>query len=178
MEEKKKISEWFKRNRIKVSDGQINSLLGHIDMVREYSPKLNLISKKDLPNVIERHLLDSLRAFLTYDIPRNIMAADVGSGAGYPGIPIAILRPDIQMYLIESRRKRSLFLSKVINAIGLANAIVINDRWENLNLIYDLIFARAVIKEADILGKLKSRLAPGGAILYFAKYNHIKVFRE
>ncbi len=162
---------------MKYSEGQIRALLEYLEMIREYSPTINLVSAGDMEIIVERHLLDSLLALTVYDIATDLKVADVGSGAGFPGIPIAIMRPDLQVYLIESRRKKSLFLSSVLKNIGLANAIVINDRWENLSLLFDLILARAIFPEDKIVEQLRSALVPGGAILYFAKYNNIKVLK-
>jgi len=177
MSEELQIKNWLKEHEIKYSEGQINAMLYYIDRIRDYSENINLVSAKDLPNLVERHLLDSLLALTVYDVPREAKVADVGSGAGFPGIPIAIMRPDLHMYLIESRKKKSLFLSNVISKIGLANAMVINDRWENINLQFEVVFARAIFPENQVLGKLQDSLAPQGAVLYFSKYNQIKVLK-
>lgn len=178
MSEELQLINWFKKHNIKYSDGQLESLLDYVDMIRNYSENVNLVSSNDMPILVERHLIDSLMALTVYDIPLESKVADVGSGAGFPGIPIAIMRPDLHVFLIESRRKKSLFLSGVINRIGLANAIVINDRWENLNMSFKAIFARAVFPKETVLAKLKDSLEPNGAVLYFAKYNEIKVLNK
>lgn len=177
MNEELIITNWLKEHGIKYSEDQVKALIGYIHIVREYAPNINLVANGDLPHIVERHLLDSLLALTVYNIPREFKVADVGSGSGFPGIPIAIMRPDLQMYLIESRRKRSLFLSKAINHLGLANAMVINDRWENIGMLFDIILARAVFPEAEIIDKFRGSLNPDGVIIYFAKYNDIKVLR-
>ena len=177
MNETQIIKNWLDQHNIKYSAGQINGLMEYIDSVREFSLKLNLVSKNDLPHIIERHLLDSLQAFNVYEFKRDSKVGDIGSGAGFPGIPIAIMRPDIQMFLIESRRKRSLFLSGVINQIGLANAMVLNERWEDTTILFDVLLARAVFPETEIINKSTPHLNPGGTILYYAKFNNIKVLK-
>jgi 16S rRNA (guanine527-N7)-methyltransferase len=158
-----------------VSQAQIDNLVIYIDMIREASSKMNLVSKNDLPQIIERHLLDSLHALTVYSIHPGSGVADLGSGAGFPGIPIAIARDDIQVDLIESRYRKSLFLQSVIDRLGLTNTTVIHDRWENIVNSYDVILARASLKEQDLQAKALPKLNPNGSLLYFAKYNNIKI---
>jgi 16S rRNA (guanine527-N7)-methyltransferase len=172
------IKQWLDDSELELSDNQINDQLKYIEMIRKTSGTMNLVSKNDLPQLIERHLLDSLYVLKAYNIPGGSKTADLGSGAGFPGIPVAIARPDIHMYLIESRHRKCLFLKNVINELGLANAIVIHDRWENLDFTYDIILARASLKESDLIAKAIPRLNPDGALLYFAKYNNIKVLKK
>jgi len=172
------IKHWLEENELKLSEWQINDLISYIELIRKTSGTMNLVSKNDLPQLIERHLLDSLYVLKTYDIPVGAKTADLGSGAGFPGIPVAIARPDIRMYLIESRHRKSLFLRRVISELGLANAIVINDRWENLDSTFDIILARAALKETDLIIKAIPHLNPDGALLYFAKYKTIKVLKK
>ena len=172
------IKNWLKTNELDLSEGQINNLLGYIELIKKISGTMNLVSKHDLPHLIERHLLDSLHVLKAYNIPFGAKTADLGSGAGFPGIPIAIARPDIQMYLIESRHRKSLFLKSIINKLELANAIVIHDRWEDLGMTFDIILSRASLNEADLMARAVPRLNPDGALLYFAKYNNIKVLKK
>ena len=178
MDEEIIIKHWLKENELRLSEGQINDLLSYIELIRQTSGTMNLISKNDLPQLIERHLLDSVYVLKAYNIPVGAKTADLGSGAGFPGIPVAIARPDIQMYLIESRHRKSLFLKGVVNKLRLGNAIVIHDRWENQDFTYDIILARASLKESDLIAKAMPRLNPDGALLYFAKYNNIKVLKK
>ncbi|MCP4583880.1 MAG: 16S rRNA (guanine(527)-N(7))-methyltransferase RsmG [candidate division Zixibacteria bacterium] len=175
MSDKDKVKTWLGKNRLNQSQAQIDNLLGYIDMIRETSSKMNLVSKNDLPQLIERHLLDSLHALTVYTIPPGSHIADLGSGAGFPGIPIAIARPDTQMDLVESRHRKCLFLGSVIDKLKLSNAKVIHDRWENRTNQYDIILARASLKEQDLITKALPKLNPGGVLLYFAKYNNIKI---
>jgi 16S rRNA (guanine527-N7)-methyltransferase len=172
------IKNWLKANELDLSEGQISDLLSYIELIRKTSSAMNLVSKNDLPQLVERHLLDSLYVLKTYNIPLRAKAADLGSGAGFPGIPVAIARPDIQMYLIESRHRKSLFLKSIASKLGLANVIVIHDRWENLDMAFDIILSRASLNETDLMTRAIPRLNLDGALLYFAKYNNIKVFKK
>jgi 16S rRNA (guanine527-N7)-methyltransferase len=178
MDEVKEIKTWLATNELSLGDAQITSLLEYVDMIRSYTNEINLISKNDRDNIIDRHLLDSLLALKVYNFPHGAHVADVGSGAGFPGLPIAVARPDLHMYLIESRRRRCLFLSKVVNSLNLANVVIINDRWENLGLLYDIILSRAFVNEGEAEKILLPCLNPDGVVLYFAKYNQIKILKN
>jgi len=175
MNDKDKIKSWAAENNLDLVQTQIDNLLIYIDMIRETSSKMNLVSKNDLPQVIERHLLDSLHVLTVYRLKPDSHVADLGSGAGFPGIPVAIARPDIHLDLVESRHRKCLFLRSVIDKLGLANTGVIHNRWENNDSHYDVIMARASLKEQDLLTKALPRLNPDGVLLYFAKYNSIKI---
>jgi 16S rRNA (guanine527-N7)-methyltransferase len=169
------IKTWSTTNNVTLGDKQITLLIQYADLVVGYSSEINLISKNDRANIIERHILDSLLALAVYEFPQAAVVADVGSGAGLPGLPIAIARPDLRVSLIESRHRRCLFLSKVISDLGLANVTVIEGRWENRSDTYDIILSRAFVNEAEARKILLPRLNPGGAVLYFAKYNKINL---
>ena len=159
-------------------DSSLESFLKYIDMIHAASARMNLVSKNDLSNIIDRHLLDSLQALTIYDFPDSVIVADLGSGAGFPGIPIAIARPSIKIDLIESRYRKCLFLKSVIENLDLPNANVIHNRWENNDKSYDIILARASLKESDLRQKALIRLNPGGALLYYSKYNQIKILKK
>ena len=178
MDNTTKIKNWLTTNDLVLNEKQISLLLDYADLVLSYSTEINLISKNDRENIIERHLLDSLLALKVYAFQEGAQVADVGSGAGLPGLPIAIARPDLQMNLIESRRRRCLFLAKVVDNLGLTNVDVVNNRWENLNLSYDVILSRAFVNETEARKVLIPHLNPGGALLYFAKLNQIKILKK
>lgn len=138
---------------------------------------MNLVSAKDLELLVERHLIDSLYALVAVDIDPNSHCADLGSGAGFPGIPIAIARPDITIDLVESRRLKTLFLAKTINELKLENTKIIHGRWEEQNTRYDYIFARAVYNESDLRKLALPRLNTEGALVYFDKFMKIKIIK-
>lgn len=140
----------------------------HLDKFKLYSKelakwneKINLISRKsDTPQDIYRHFLDSLLILNVIKIPFQTNLLDLGSGAGFPGLPLKILRKDIFLTLLESKRKKAFFLEHIVDILNLKNTNVINQRAEELSLNsfyaermhkhiekYDLITAR-------FLGKL------------------------
>ena len=100
MHEKDILKKWFDENEMFITGEQIDKLLSHVELVREASTRMNLISKNDLPKIIERHLLDSLHVLTVYPFPSGVSVADLGSGAGFPGVPIAIVRPDVNLALV------------------------------------------------------------------------------
>lgn len=111
----------------------------------EINKVMNLTAITDPDEVYEKHFLDS--ALIVEYLKAGDKVADVGSGAGFPGLPLAILRDDIQVTLIEPTAKRCQFLSEVIQKLGLTNVWVVNDRAENLPCTrehYDVVTARAV----------------------------------
>ena len=101
--------------------------------LQRWNKKINLISRKsNKPKDIYKHILDSLLIFKAIEIPQKAFLLDVGSGAGFPGIPIKIVRDDIHLTLLESKRKRAFFLEHIVKLLSLENALVINQRAEEL----------------------------------------------
>jgi 16S rRNA (guanine527-N7)-methyltransferase len=137
------------------------------DLLREYSPRLGLVSDSDLGRIWERHILDSLRA-LDCLVSEDRLIADLGSGAGLPGIPIAIARPDARVVLIEPKRRRAAFLELALERLGLSNASVAAARAEEVTLAADVAVARAFGSATDVWRAVGPILKPEGRVLYFA----------
>lgn len=171
------IISWCDSREMQIDDKQASLMSLYLDLIRDASKKMNLVSKKDLDSLVERHLLDSLNALTGLDIVSGSICADLGSGAGFPGIPIAIARPDITMELIESRRLKSLFLAKAIAALKLENTRIIHGRWEEQTGEYNFIFARAVYNEADLRKLALTRLKADGALVYFEKFMKVTIIK-
>ena len=88
----------------------------YLNELSSWNKKINLISrKKDKPEDIYRHFLDSLLVFKALQIPQSSKIMDLGSGAGFPAIPMKIIRDDLKIIMVESIRKKTLFLKKMIN---------------------------------------------------------------
>jgi 16S rRNA (guanine527-N7)-methyltransferase len=178
MKDREIIKSWLDNNKLPVEDKQIDLFLKHLALIESFSKRMNLVSRNDLPHLVERHLLDSLYALKVFEFPVKSGVADLGSGAGFPGIPIAIARPDLAIDLIESRRLKSLFLKEVVRSINLSNVEVIHDRWENINKSYDIVLIRAVYNKDNIEKEVLSRISPDGIVLHFAKYNQINILKS
>lgn len=132
----------FTTRDLNVVVAQFETYLNHLV---EINKVMNLTAITDPEEVYEKHFLDS--ALIAPYLKAGDKLADVGSGAGFPGLPLAILRDDIQVTLIEPTAKRCQFLSDVIQKLGLTNVWVVNDRAENLPCTkehYDVVTARAV----------------------------------
>jgi 16S rRNA (guanine527-N7)-methyltransferase len=176
-DDSKIITLWCEERNFEIDQQRIQKFTEYLAMIREASKKMNLVSKNDLNQLAQRHLIDSLHALTAYDIPQGAKTADMGSGAGFPGIPIAIARPNLSVDLIESRRLKSLFLAKVIENLKLPNAKAIHSRWEDISNKYDIIFARAVYNETDLRSLAIPHLNSGGVLVYFEKYLSIKIIK-
>jgi 16S rRNA (guanine(527)-N(7))-methyltransferase RsmG len=124
-----------------LSPNQIRQLQKHFDLLIRWNKVLNLTSVRDPKEIIERHYGESL--FLGQHLPSgSLRIADIGSGAGFPGIPVAILRPDCSVSLIESHQRKSVFLIEATREIS--NIRIIDQRAEDVKEDFDWAISRAV----------------------------------
>jgi len=103
------------------------------DLVAEMNPHVNLISKNDTSRIVERHFFDSLWFARYLDLDAESCVLDLGSGGGFPGVLLAVLCPQVPVVLVESIRKKTVFLSKVKEVCGLSNVRVVCSRAEDLD---------------------------------------------
>ncbi len=133
-----------------LTDEQVRLLVEYLDLLKQWNRKVNLVSRKDVERLWENHILPSLVPFTLLTISRESRVLDIGSGGGFPAIPWKIVRPDLEMLLVDSVRKKSLFLRQVISTLNLENIAVENERIENLSRRFeyqekfDIITGRAV----------------------------------
>jgi 16S rRNA (guanine527-N7)-methyltransferase len=130
----------------------------YLNELSSWNKKINLISrKKDKPEDIYRHFLDSLLIFKAIQITSGSKILDLGSGAGFPAIPMKILREDLDITLVESIRKKTLFLKKMIELLGLKDITVFQERIEKLPELqgfkesFDFVTAKAFGKVKDTI---------------------------
>jgi len=137
------------------------------EMVRRWAQKVNLVSQEDLPSFSERHVLPALALRHIIQALPHQRLLDVGSGAGLPGIPLAIALPSSEITLIESRRRRANFLRHVVRSLGLANVTVVCDRVEAWTPVhsFDIIMSRAVTDLASLALMASHCLHPAGLLL-------------
>jgi 16S rRNA (guanine527-N7)-methyltransferase len=147
----------------------------HIRLMLEWNRHINLTRIIDSRDILIRHLLDSLVPACR--LPRKGLAVDVGSGAGFPGIPLKILHPELDMSLLEAHGKKVSFLKVLVAGLPLGNISAFQGRWEELlrgdhplaQRHYDIITMRALRLEPDLLTRLASQvLQPGGIFAWWA----------
>jgi 16S rRNA (guanine527-N7)-methyltransferase len=137
------------------------------ELLKSRAVPLGLIADSDLNRIGERHVADSLRV-LPCLIPSDIDLVDVGSGAGLPGIPVAITRPRSRVTLLEPVRRKAAFLELAVEELGLRNIEVRVARAEDTRLRSDACFARALAAPARAWRVARPLLRSGGRLLYFA----------
>jgi 16S rRNA (guanine527-N7)-methyltransferase len=118
------------------------SRMGSVYM--EWNEKVNLISRKDLENFYERHVLHSLSLIRIIDFEPGTTILDAGTGGGFPGIPLAIIFPECHFHLVDSTRKKLKAVESISENLGLKNITTEHTRLENLRGSYDFIASRAV----------------------------------
>jgi 16S rRNA (guanine527-N7)-methyltransferase len=128
---------------------------------------LGLIAAGDADVVRRRHIDDCLRAVACLP-SRSARIIDVGSGAGLPGIPLAIARPDCAVLLVEAKARRVAFLESVVEVLSLANVRVVLARAESLGEQGDVVVARAVANADRVWDIARAMLLEGGFVVYFA----------
>jgi 16S rRNA (guanine(527)-N(7))-methyltransferase RsmG len=125
-----------------------------------------VVSEGDRDRLWDRHVADSLRALPC--IPARATLADLGSGGGLPGVPIAIARPDTTLTLLEARRRRVAFLELVIQTLELPNVHVVASRVQDAGLRVDGCTARALAPPEEAWNLALPLLRPGGFLIYWA----------
>ena len=128
---------------------------------------LGMIAASDEARVRDRHLIDCLRASSLF-LPADSSAIDLGSGAGLPGIPLAVTHPEVHFTLVESRKRRAAFLELTVEKLGLGNITVFPGRVEELTERADLCLARAFAALARCWLMAADHLLPGGRLIYWA----------
>ena len=147
-------------------------------LFKSYNKKINLISKNSLNNFFIEHVLHSLSISKIKNFNEKEIVLDVGSGGGFPGIPLAIIFPNTHFILIDSISKKTNMVKKFKAELSLKNIKVINDRIENLNLSCDCIVSRAVTnmnKFLSLINKINfSNKKKGGYKLFYLKGGDLK----
>ena len=142
---------FWKNKNINITNESEKKLFEYFILIREKNKVMNLTGIDDLEGVYLKHFFDSLTIFNFLSDEKIETVADVGSGAGFPGMVLAICLPEKTFYLIEPLKKRCLFLEEVKDALNLKNVIIINDRSENINQKFDVVTSRAVANLSILL---------------------------
>lgn len=144
----------FKKNlhelNIDLSDNQVNQFLTYYEMLIDKNKVMNLTAITDFDEVVEKHFIDSLALIKIINLDQQLSILDLGTGAGFPGIPLKIAFPKLKVILADSLNKRLVFLDEVISSLDLKNISTVHGRAEDLarmNLYrenFDLCVSRAV----------------------------------
>ena len=121
------------------------------ELYHDWNSKINVISRKDLDNLYEHHVLHSLGIAKALRFKEDTKILDFGCGGGFPGIPLAILFPECQFKLIDGTAKKIRVCNEVSNAIGLKNVVAEQRRGEEEKGLYDFIVSRAVMPLPDLV---------------------------
>ncbi|MCR1952966.1 MULTISPECIES: 16S rRNA (guanine(527)-N(7))-methyltransferase RsmG [unclassified Clostridium] len=139
---------------MELSEHQYNQFIKYMKLLQEWNEKINLTAITEDEEVIKKHFIDCIKAFKSDAIKNAKTIIDVGTGAGFPGLPIAIMNPNVQVTLLDSLNKRINFLNTVISSIGVKNVVTIHSRAEDgarkseLREKFDVATSRAVANMA------------------------------
>lgn len=154
-----------------ISEAQLAQYEQLAPLYEDWNSKINLISRKDMENFYEHHVLHSLAIAKYFDLLPGMKVMDIGTGGGFPGIPLAIMYPQTRFLLVDSIGKKIKVVQDVKEKLGLKNVTAVNDRAENIKDKFDVIVSRAVTQLPDFVkwcnGKLRiTNDIEAGGILY------------
>jgi 16S rRNA (guanine527-N7)-methyltransferase len=131
-----------------------------------WNQKINLISRKDMENLVERHFLHSLAIAKFFNFEENSRILDVGTGGGFPGIPLSVLLPHCKFHLVDSIGKKIKVVQDVVKSLGLQNVISGQVNSAHMKGQFDYIVSRAVTRLPDFIQQTLHLLKKNGKILY------------
>src|SRR5881396_2308993 len=134
-------------------DDQVLQIQRYIKILLTWNEKINLTAIRDPLEILYRHFCESMYAAMAVPV-ENCRLADVGSGGGFPGLPLKIIRPDLTVFLVESNVKKATFLAEVVRELGLTDARVLVSRFEELGeevAPLDVVCSRALGDFASFL---------------------------
>lgn len=138
---------------------QVQQFANLLPLYTEWNEKINVISRKDLENFYERHVLHSLSIAKIISFQKDETVLDIGTGGGFPGIPLAILFPETKFMLADSITKKITVVNEVVNALQLKNVTSKVERAENIKQDFDYIVTRAVAPMNDLIFWSKNKNA-------------------
>jgi 16S rRNA (guanine527-N7)-methyltransferase len=162
---------------IELTQSQYDSLVRYTQLVRDWNQRINLVSRRDTGRILSYHVIDSLAVQRL--IPQDTRVCDIGTGAGFPGIPVVLVRPDVKMFLVESSQKKSRFLQTATAELGLGNVEVLNERAESLpGLDCDVILSRLAGPLRDVVDYARPHRKPKGTIVLYKTRDSAEELRK
>lgn len=129
------------------------------NLYTDWNAKINVISRKDIENLYEHHVLHSLGIAQVIRFKPGTRVMDLGTGGGFPGIPLAILFPEVQFHLVDSIGKKIRVATEVANSIGLQNVTLRHARAEEERQTFDFVVSRAVMPLADLMKTARKNIS-------------------
>jgi 16S rRNA (guanine527-N7)-methyltransferase len=142
-----------------IDESQIKQFEKIAEVYKDWNQKINVVSRKDIDEIYIRHVLHSLGVAKVQSFLPGSKVLDVGTGGGFPGIPLAILFPETQFTLVDSIGKKIKVVEEVVDALELKNVTAINDRVENISGDFDFIVSRAVAVMPSFVHWVKGKIA-------------------
>ena len=161
------IRQRFAEAGIELNEKQLLQMDIMIEFLQEYCQKVNLTAIRDREGIIEKHLIDSVLPLTLTEVQNGVKCLDIGTGAGFPAVPMMIYRPDLRFTLLDAQRKRTVYLQQLLEKLDL-QAEIIHGRAEELcrkdgyKGSYDMVTARAVGSLPLLLGYACPFLRKGG----------------
>lgn len=140
-----------------LSETQLSQFEKLENLYKEWNEKINVISRKDMESLYEKHILHSLGITKVMEFAPGTKVLDIGTGGGFPGIPLAILFPEVQFTLIDSIGKKITVVNAVSEKLGLKNVTAIHGRAEKLKEKFHFVVSRAVTQMPEFLRWLKGK---------------------
>jgi len=128
-------------------------------LYQDWNLKINVVSRKDIDELYLRHVLHALAIAKVIDFKEDTKIIDVGTGGGFPGIPLAILFPECDFHLVDSIAKKIKVVNEVVEGLGLANVKTTHSRVEEINETYDFIISRAVAAMPTFVHWIKGKVS-------------------
>lgn len=141
-----------------LSEVQQQQFAALYDLYTDWNSKINVISRKDITNLYEHHVLHSLGIAKVMQFRPETTVMDLGTGGGFPGIPLAILFPETHFHLVDSIGKKVKVTTEIANAIGLKNVTTRHCRAEEEKQLFDFVVSRAVMPLADLLKIIRKNI--------------------
>ena len=142
-----------------ITEEQKKQFAALYELYTEWNAKINVISRKDIENLYEHHVLHSLGIARVIQFRAGSRIMDLGTGGGFPGIPLAILFPEVHFHLVDSIGKKVRVATEVATAIGLKNVTFRHARAEEEKQTFDFVVSRAVMPLADLIKIIKKNIS-------------------
>ena len=140
-----------------LTEKQIEQFTDLQQLYQHWNAQINVISRKNMDTLYTNHILHSLAIAKVIQFEKGTKILDIGTGGGFPGIPLAILFPEVDFLLVDSIGKKIKVVNEVSNAIGLNNVRTLHERAENINKTFDFVVSRAVTNMTDFKKWVKGK---------------------